>query len=324
MPNPTGSDRRIDTALADVSIAHMQDQDDALLGNAVPVLKVPKDSGKYFTYPTGTWNKRQARRRAPGAKAAEGQFTISNDSYACELFSVVHKDPREEATQADEAIDPDIEATEWASGQVMMEADDLIVSAMLGPSIWDTDVDGTTGTPTVGTSVLQWNEAGSDPITDMVQLNGLVKKKSTKWANVAVIGYDVWTTLINHAAIIDRIKHTSSNSVRRDILAGLFEVEKVIVPGLTENTAELGQTASMDWIAGSKDVGLFYVPPTPGKRTLSAAYVFAFNSGDYKEGVRVSQWYDNETNSDKTQVDLFVDVKVTATSAGAFIDDCVA
>lgn len=324
MPNPTGSDRRIDSALADVSIAHMQDHDDALYGKIAPVLKVPKSTGKYFTYPTKTWNKRQARRRAPGAKAAEGQFTTSNDPYSCELFSITHKDPREESEQADEAIEPRIEATEWGAGQVLMEADDLVTTAMLGPAIWDTDVDGTTGAPVVGTSVLQWDQAGSDPITDMVQLNGLIKKKSTKWANICTLGFDVWTILINHPAIVDRIKHTSSNSVRRAILAGLFEVEEVIVPGLTENTAELGQTESMDFIAGAKDVGLFYIAKSPGKRVLSAAYAFAYNVGDYKEGVRISEWYDKETNSDKTQTDLFVDIKVVATSAGAFIDDAVA
>ena len=323
MPNPSSSDRRIDTALADVSIAHIQDQADALYGNVCPVMPVPKASGKYFTYPTGVWNKRQAQRRAAGAPAAEGQFTVSNDSYSCELYSVVHKDPREETSQVDEAIDPEIEATEWASGQVLMEADALIVAAMMAGSVWDTDVDGTTGTPVVGTSVRKWSEASSDPITDMVQLNGLIKKKSTKWANVCVLGYDVWTVLLNHPVITDRIKHTSSNSVRKEILAALFEVEKVIVPGLSNNTAELGQTATPAFLAGADDVGLFYIPSSPGKRTLSAAYAFAFDAEDYKQGHRVSKWFDPRLNSDMTQVDLYIDIKITATSAGAFIDDCV-
>jgi len=157
----------------------------------------------------------------------------------------------------------------------------------------------------------------------MARLNGLIKKKSTKWANVAVIGFDAWTVLLNHPAIVDRVKHTSSESVRKEILASLFEVEKVIVPGLTSNTAELGQTASMDFIVGAQNVGLFYVAPKPGKRTLSAAYVYAFDADDYKQGVAVRKWYDPKLNSDMTQVDLYIDVKVVASSAGAFISDCV-
>ena len=323
MPNPSSSDRRVDALATDHSIAFIQDQEDALYGNAVAALPVKKSSGKYATFPSGTWNKRQATTRAPGVPAAEGQFTISNDNYNCTLKGVKHKDPREESEQADGVFDPGEEATLWATGQALMEADSAIVAAMMAGAIWDTDVDGTTGTPVVGTSVRKWSEAASDPITDMAQLNGLIKKKSTKWANVAVLGFDVWTVLLNHPAIVDRIKHTSSNSVRKEILASLFEVERVIVPGLTENTAELGQTATPAFIAGADDVGLFYMPPSPGKRTLAAAYVYAYDVGEYKQGVRVAKWYDEDKNSDMTQCDLFIDVKVVATSAGAFIDDCV-
>jgi len=324
MPNPVGTDRRVDRALADVSIAYRQDAEDALAGNVVPFLPVKRPSDKYMEYVSGTWNKRQARARAPGDPAAEGQYTLSSTAYTCNLYSVKHKDPREDTDAEEEVLDAEIDATEWGTGQTLMELDDQIVTAMMGPSIWDTDVDGTTGSPTVGTDVLQWDQAGSDPITDMVQLNGLVKKASTKWANVGVLGYDVWTILLNHPAITDRIKHTSSDSVRKEILAKLFELDRIVVPGLVENTAEFGQTASMAFIAGAKDVGIFHVPASPGKRVLSAAYIFAYDSGDYTQGHRVSRWFDPDKNSDMTQVDLYVDVKVTATSAGAFIDDAVA
>lgn len=323
MPNPTSSDRRVDALATDHSIAFIQEQEDALYGNAVAVQKVKKSSGKYAIFPTGTWNKRQATTRAPGVPASEGQFTISNDSYLCNLKGVKHKDPREETQQADEVFDPEEEATLWATGQALLEADAAIVAAMMAESVWDTDIDGTTGSPTVGTSVRKWSEAASDPITDMAQLNGIIKRKSTKWANVAVLGMDVWTVLLNHPAIVDRIKHTSSNSVRKEILASLFEVERVIVPGLVENTAELGQTATMAFLSGSDDVGLFYMTPSPGKRTMSAAYIYACDFGEYKEGVRVAKWYDEDKNSDMTQVDIYMDVKVVATSAGAFINDCV-
>src|SRR3990167_10866693 len=131
MPNPTSSDRRVDALATDHSIAFIQSQDDALFGNAVPVMPVKKSSGKYATFPTGTWNRRQARRRAPGDPAAEGQFTVSTDTYSCELYSTKHKDPREETEQADEVFDPDQEAAEWGAGQVLMEVDALIVAAMI-------------------------------------------------------------------------------------------------------------------------------------------------------------------------------------------------
>lgn len=324
MPNPTSSDRHVDSLAADVSIGFMQEEGDALFGQIAPVQRVKKLSDKYAIFPSGTWNKLQMLQRAPGDAAVEGQFTISNDNYSIDIFSVTHKDPREEVDTADEVFEPSVEAEQWGAGQMLMKGDALVAAAMMAPAVWDTDVDGTTGTPSVGTSVLQWTEPGSDPITDMVTLNGLVKKKSTKWANVGCIGFDVWTALINHAAIIDRTKHVSKDSITPEILAALFKLEKLIVPGLTQNTAELGQTASMNFIVGAKDVGLFYVPKTPGKRTLSAAYIYALDAGDYKEGVRVTKWYDEKKNSDMSQFDFAVDVKITATSAGAFIDDAVA
>ena len=316
--------RHVDAALADHSIAHIQSQADAVMDNAVPVIGVQHRSDQYYTYDSALWNKRQARRRAPGDPAAKGGYSLSTATYTCELFSIAHKDPKEEQANADPALDARLDATEWTAGQLLMEADAQIASVIMAAGAWDTDVDGVSSGAAVGTSVLHWSDASSDPITDMVQLGGLVQTASTKLPNVAIIGRAVWETLINNAAIIDRVKHTSSESITKEMIARLFEVEKVIVPMLTNNTAAEGQTATMARLFNSDDVGLFYFPPNPGLRTPSAAYVYGFDGDDYTRGSRVSTWYDPDTNSDMTQNDLYIDVKITGTSFGAFIDGAIA
>lgn len=324
MPNPTSSDRHVDTLAADHSIAFLQDQANAIYGNAIAVLPVKKRSDKYATFPVGTWNKRQAKRRAAGEAASVGGFTISTDTYNCDLYGLAHKTPREENGEAvDEVFDPEIEATEFATGQSLLEAEAALAAAIMAEGVWTTDLDGTTGAVTLGTNFLKWNEAASDPILDMVQSGILVQKQCGKRPNVGIVGIDVWAQLVAHPSIVDRMKHTSGESITQQIVAKLFELDKIIVPGLINNTAELGQTASMDWLVAADDVWLGYLAPSPGKRTLSAAYVYAFDADEFSQGVRVSKWYEAKENSDYVQVDLCIDVKVVAPQAGAFLNDVV-
>jgi hypothetical protein len=327
MTQPTGTSRHVDSALADVSIAYLQSKENALYGNAVPVVPVKHRSDKYHIFDHAMWNKSQARQRAPGDTAAIGWYTLSQETYTCELWSIAHKDPRESQQNADAGLEPRIEATEWCANQLLMKADSLIASAIMGTSIWSVDVVGA-GSTTLGTQYIYWSTtATSKPISDVADISMRVQKNCGMKPNVGICGAAVWSTLVNHPDITDRLKYTSKESITTDMVAALFNLDKLIVSGMVHNSAVEGQTASNAYLTDEHDFGLFYFPKSPGRRTLSAAYVFAFDGadggGDYKQGVRVSEWFDDATNSDFVQNDLYIDVKVTAAGAGAFINEIV-
>lgn len=326
---PASSERHVDQALTDISIAHQQSQADSLLYNVVPVIPVQRASDKYTVFPPATWNKRQARVRAPGDDYQAGGYTVSKTAYSCDLYSVAHKDPKESQFNADPVHDPEVENTQWVTGQLLMEADALIAAAIFTTGVWTTDLTGVTSGAVVGTSVLQWDQGGSDPITDAVIIKGLIKKQSQFDPNqggiVGVIGYSAWTRLINHAAIIDRTKHVSRESVTTEMVASLFQIDKIVVPGLVSNTANPGQTATFDYIVDDLSAGFYFVPKSPGKRTLSAAYVFGVSGVDgFQDGTKIATGYHQPNNSDYVYGDLYIDIAVTAAGAGAFISGVVA
>jgi hypothetical protein len=55
-----------------------------------------------------------------------------------------------------------------------------------------------------------------------------------------VLGADAITSLKNHPDIIDRIKYTQRGVVTEDLLASLFDVDKILVSYATQETSRSG------------------------------------------------------------------------------------
>ncbi|KKK55651.1 hypothetical protein LCGC14_3072390, partial [marine sediment metagenome] len=85
----------------------------------------------------------------------------------------------------------------------------------------------------------------------------------------------VYKALRNHADILDRIKYTERGIVTKDLLAALFDVDKVVIAEAVRNTAAKGASESTDFIMG-KHALLAYAAPSAGIKRPSAGYIFAW------------------------------------------------
>lgn len=326
MPAPTLNQRHIDRALTDDSIAFRQGRDfgTQFLMDAFRLISVPRRSDKYHIYDGDFWNRRQARKRAPGDKARRGGYKLSNDSYSTDLYSLAHKDPRESQENADEVIDPQEDNMEFLTQQCMMEIDVAMAAEFFATGKWGTDIVGTLGAPVVGTSVKKWSESDATPITDVARLLTIAKRKFyARKPNVMVLGTAVWDELIDHDDITDRVKHTSSESITTEMVARLFQLDEIIVPDLVENDAKEGVAENQAYTI-TEDAALLVVrPESGGKKVPAAAYVFGVDAGEFREGHRIATWFDDDTNSDIVQCDVDVDFKITGKNGGVFINDLV-
>jgi hypothetical protein len=64
-------------------------------------------------------------------------------------------------------------------------------------------------------------------------------------ANTLVLGYDVFRQLKNHPDLVDRIKYTSSQTITEDMLARMFDIERVLVSKSIKATNAEGATAGL-------------------------------------------------------------------------------
>lgn len=314
MSQPTPGDRHVDTALTNISVAFMQ-EDPLVATRAFPVVPVRKQSDVFFSYDKEFWNRIIAQKRAAGTESAGGGYELTEIPYRATKYSVHLDTPEESMENEDDALDAQLDATDWVTQQIKLRAEKTWSDNAFGASIW-------TGSSTGGdiTPGTLWSASGSTPVKDIREQRNAIKRQTGQRGNVLILGSDVMAALQDNADIQDRIKYTQRAVVTEDILASLFEVDEVIVAELSETTTEEGLAAQTQaFILGINDALLLHRPRRPGLRTPSAGYTFEWTGKNGSlAGQRIKRWWIDRLSSERVEADHFVDFKVVAPDLGAF------
>ena len=112
---PSRSDVHVDRPLTNISIAYMQSADNFVASRVFPIVRVGKQSDKYFTYDRGAFNRDEMQLRAPGAESSGATYTLSTDSYSADVWALHVNVADQVRANADTPLQPDREATEFLS-----------------------------------------------------------------------------------------------------------------------------------------------------------------------------------------------------------------
>lgn len=325
MPNPTPGDVHVYTPLTNISVAYIQKQENFIADKVFPVVPVQKQSDRYYTYDRADWFRVEAQERAPATESAGGGWRVDNTpTYFARIYAV-HKDIDDPTrANADAPINMDRDATEWVTQQLLLRREKVFVNGYFKTGVWGTDLTGVAASPGAG-QFLQWDQAGSTPMKDVQNQIITIAEKTGYKPNVLVLGPRVLAALKDHPDILDRIKYTQRGMVTPDLLAGLFEVDRVLVPFATENTAAEGAAASYSLLYG-KAALLVYAAPNPGLLQPSGGYIFAwtglFGAGAY--GNRIKRFRMEHLSADRVEGEMAYDCKLVAADLGVFFNQVVA
>jgi hypothetical protein len=321
MPQPTASDVHVNAALTNISIAYMQGADHFVADKVFPIVPVSKQSDRYFVYDKGDFFRSEATLRAPGTESAGAGFDIDNTpSYYAGVYAV-HKDIDDQIrANADAAINPDRDATQFCTQQLLIKREMVWANANFTTGKWSSDI------AAGGLLNGAWSGAGSTPIEDVDKQADTILKNTGYKPNVMVVGTDVHRVLKNHPDVLDRIRYTQQGIVTEDLLASLLGVEKYLVLRGVRNTAGAGIADSMSFIGEATDALLCYAPSNPGLMVPSAGYHFAWNGylGAGPQGQRVKRFRMEHLAADRVEGEMAFDAKLTSSSLGVFFNDCVA
>lgn len=321
-------EKHVDAALTDYS--HRVSNAEFSLEKILPVVPVPKSSGKYWKHgnehlivPNDDYQ--------PGGEINELQVTRSTDSYLCDGRALGQLVPDEDYDDADDAIEPELEAVQDVTEAIYLAQDKrgatlLTTAANLGAS------------STPGTL---WSSSGSDPIGDICKTaQRTVHSKVFKVPNKLVMNFQVAQVLAWHADIKDLVKQTVKldltqlmstlatggtipamgnlvkeyGGIKVELPQYLFGME-VIIYGAGENTANRGQAESLSYVWGSH-VLVAYVHPTPGRRTLTLGKIFRWKPFQVlKERI--------PTKGNFIHVKHYTDEKITAANAGYLLTNVI-
>lgn len=191
-----------------------------------PVVPVDQRGGKIVQF-----NREDFRlysiARAPGAATKRVQFGYSGASYALNSYSLEGQVPFEHMQEA--AAVPGIDMGRVA----VMKTQDIIQLSheVAAATIATTAASYQAANKVTLSGTSQWSDytGTSNPSADIQTAIEAVRAAVGKRANTVALGPKVWAKLKMHPAIIDRIKYTGRDSVTLEMLASLWDVERVVV-----------------------------------------------------------------------------------------------
>lgn len=325
MPQPHLGQVHVDAVLTNISLAYMQRRENFIADRVFPTVPVSKKSDLYFTYTKNDWLRDEAQRRADATESAGGGYNVSTDSYQADVWAF-HKDVGDQTlANADTPLNPLREASEFVTHRLLLRRELQFVNDFLTINTWGTDVAGVSGTPTSGQFKYWSDYTSSDPLTDIEDGKATVLSNTGQEPNTLVLGYEVFRQLKNHPELVDRIKYTSSQTITTDMMAAMFDVDRVMVAKAIKATNNEGGSEAYDFAFG-KSALLAFVAPSPGLMTPSAGYTFAWTgvSGGLGATIGVSQFRMESLKATRIEAEVAFDNKVVGADLGYFFNGAVA
>lgn len=315
---PSAQDVHVDAILSNISVAYMQAQDHFIASKVFPIVPVNKQTDKYYSYTKNDWFRDEAQRRADATESAGSGYGLSTAAYSCDVFAL-HKDIGNQARgNADAGIDLDRDATQFVTQRLLLRQEIQWATDYFATSVWATDKVGTT-------DFVKWSDyTASDPITDVESGKQTILAATGFLPNTLVIGYNVWRYLKHHPDIVDRFKYTSAESITTDMVAKLFEIDRILVAKAVKATNQEGETAVMAMVQGNNAL-LCYVNPTPGLLMPSAGYIFSWKgvSDGLGLNIGISKWYEQKLKADRVEGEIAFDDKIVGSDLGYFFSAAV-
>ena len=280
MPGPENVHK--DQILSNISIMY---RNAAYVGTELmPIVPVKKKSDIYYMYDSIADRFRIPKTlRAPKTESRTVDWKVTTDGYNCDEHALNDLIDDIERDNADKPLNLEVDTVEFLTDILQlgleMRIKDILEANLSAnaPSVkWDVYTD------------------GSDPIGDIETGKNAIHAVIFKEPNVLLLGKAVYDKLKHHPNILDRIKYVQKGVVTPELMASVFEVEKVIVGKAGYNTAKEGKTAVYDYLWG-KNAILAYVEPKPGIKKFSLGYTFqsqAFQTRRARIETKHSDWFE--------------------------------
>lgn len=277
----------VDPVLTEVSQKYTNAPDAFIADKLLPVIVVPKKTGKYWAY-----NKDNLRVGATDIDLRTGRSQTAEASFGKSLsdFGPLQEHAlkdfitKDEYEMTDSPLSAETDVVEFLSEKMTLARELSAANILRSTTVI------TQNTTLSGTS--QFNDyANSDPFVSIK--NGVIaaRNSSFKVPNTISMGWDVWMTLVDHPKFLDRIKWNQTGVITEADFLKLFApygITKLFIGKAMRDTSVEGQTATTSSIWG-KDVLIAYVTDSPSLRTVNGGYTLVLKNGKY-----VDKWDDND------------------------------
>ena len=271
--------------LTNMAIAHFQEPSFYVAPDIFPILPVPTSSGNYYVFNKAELALDQVQKKPAFGKVAPAVFSHSEETYSVGVDQVIIGVDQIAALNyqrsgAPATIDPRRAKTRLLAEQMKIHLDHVFADGFFKSSAWTNVKTGVAASPSTN-QFLQFNDANSDIIGYFDQLKRDMLLNGRRLPNRLTLGYDVFVAIKNHAQFLERVTGSGSTPnpalVNEAVIAAVLGIEEVKVLYSTQNSAELGQAANMEFTFNANDALLCYAAPNPSIEEPSAGYIFTWD-----------------------------------------------
>lgn len=320
MPNPTPGAVHVDSLLTNISVGYIQSSTAFIADRVFPRVPVNAQSNKYAIYDQADFLRDTMAVRGPGGRPNRDGFRNSTGTYRADEWALEFPIDDQVRANSQAPYQPEEDGTRFLTQKLLIRREaDFVSSFFSTADVWTGSSDG--ANLIGGTDFTRWSNAASTPIEDVHKQSARIESNTGFLPNTLVLQRQVWFDLKNHPDIVDRVKHTSAESLTTDMVARLFGLDRVLVTGAVVNSGGEGVAGSYDYMA--KDHALLvYTTPSPGLMVPSAGYTFVWTGliGS-NEGQVLEMYREDQTVSDILRIRAAWDQKVVAAPVGVLFED---
>ena len=294
----------VDVLLSGISVKYQNKNFIAM--EVFPEIPVVHDSDKFRVYDRNFRLPETAR--ANKAEARQHSFAVSTASYVLEEHALVDYVTDRDKANYDNA-DLRADTTEELTDKILLRMEKSVADLFTSTS-WSQNLS--------LSAAQQWSAdtTTSNPIPQMDTAGTVILENSGLAKSYGIIPHRAMIAAKNHSSIIDRIKYTNVN-ITEAMLAGLFDLPKLLVPKAVLDTAAEGISSTIVPIWGD-NVFVGYRPDSAGPLKASAGYVFR------SKKPLVKGWRAEPREADAIEVGMRYQARVVASFAGYLIKDALA
>lgn len=321
------------TALSNMALAYFQDDSKAFARTIFPICPVSLSSDNYYIFDKEDLLRDNWQRKPAYGKVDPAVMSEHTESYACHVDQMIMGIDRIRQTdlsrrQGPATIDTRMQRTRTMAGQSNIHLDSLFADKFFKAAAWTNSYTGVDSTTPTSAQFIKFTNSNSDPVKLIDAKATEMEQKTGRRPNRLALGVNVYNALKIHPGILDRVKYGGSTinpaRVTENVLAQLFDMEKLSVQRSIMNKAELGQDANMQYIGDPDGFLLAYATDTPSIEEPSAGYIFTWDMlGDGNIMPVLNYEGESGTHSEFIEGLMATDMKKTADDLGMYFADAV-
>jgi hypothetical protein len=322
MPGQPVGGVHLNVPLSNLAVLYRPLESGFIANEVAPILPVNHESDAYYVFTQGDFYATDVDDLVPDrTEPREIEFSHTTATYQARRRELAWSVSDRERKNADDQLNLERNKQNGTLGRLMLKRE-VRVAALLRKTT-------NGGSLTLGANAgNKWDNAATtyqqiytDIVTGITAMRQAIGLRPNTIVNPAAVAEGMGKSLVftsagGPQAVYDGNPDNMPLYTQYPLLPRVLWGMRVLVPGVIQNTATEGQTASYADI-WSEQVRLLYVNPAPSIETPSVAYTFRSEElttrYERREGRRIDWYATGQT----------IDERVVAASAGYEINDCL-